>query len=362
MAVEPAPQAEVRPSLNEQLSSAFDSAKVDQPEPVTPVEAPAPAQVVTEPKVDAAGRAHAPDGKFAPKATSSPSEPPAVAQTAPRPKRPDSWAKEYWDDWEKIDPRVADYLSKRESQYLQGVTTYKQEYERVKPIEEALRPYQNLVQATGGAPQFIKALADAHTILSGQDKAAALKAWRRYANEYQLPVEQLFIQGDDGKVYWNKQFDESQKPQQQAGMGPQEVEKIVQQKLAVERLNNMVFQFASEKGADGNPVRPHFEKVKATMDGLLRAGLAKDLESAYRAALAMPQHADIAETERLQREEQARAADAKAKQEAAARARANTVSPRSNAPTALVQTPSGNKGLRAQLSEAFDNANAGGRV
>ena len=266
-----------------------------------------------------------------------------------------------WDHWDKLDPAVAEYLNKRETQYLQGVTTYKQEWEKVKPISESLQPYQDLVQASGGAPQFIKALADTHRTLSGQDQQSKLRAFAKFAKDYQVPLEQLLIQGEDGKVYLNQQFFADTPPAAQPAMGPQEIDRIVQQRLAMERLNNMVQQFAGEKGADGNPLRPHFEKVKATMDGLHRAGLAKDLEGAYKAALAMPQHSDIAEADRQQREEAAKAEKAKADQEAAQRARANMVSPRSNAPTALVTGTKG-KGLRAQLEEAYSTSVVSGRV
>lgn len=370
-----ASQAEERPSLSDTLSAAFDEAKVDIPAaPVanTPVTGSSGEPVRAEPKVDSTGRAHASDGKFAPKTDAlaqatpqSGNAPPATTPAAgapSRPKRPDSWAKEYWDHWDKIDPNLADYLSKRESQYLQGVTTYKQEYERVKPIAEAIQPYPDLVQAVGGAPKFIKALADTHAVLSGQDQQQKLRTFARFAKEYGVALEQLLIQGDDGKVYLNQKYSTEQPPTAQPAMGQREIENIVQQNMAKMQLQQIVANFAAEKDEGGKPRYPHFEKVRREMDGLLRSGLVNDLQGAYRAALNLPQHATFAETERQQREEQERAADAKAKQEAADRAKANIVSTRSTAPTALASAASGKKGLRAALEDAANASLGGGRV
>ena len=369
-------QAAERPSLHDTLSAAFDEAKVDAPASTdltsdaraAPAAAETPkaetAAPVETPKTDSTGRVHAPDGKFAPK-TETPKETPAPVTAAPaRPKRPDSWKKDYWDHWDKLDPALAGYLAEREDQFLKGVTTYKQEWERVKPVLDALQPYQQIMAQQGvQAPQFVKALAEAHTVLSGQDPQAKLRAFAKFAKDYQIPLEQLLVQGEDGKVYLNQTYFTDQQPAAaQPQMGPQEVEKLVQQNMARLHLQQMVQAFAGEKGADGGLLRPHFDKVRETMDGLLRSGLVQDLQSAYDAALALPKHAELAQVSRQQREDAEKAAQAKAKEEAAARARANIVSPRNQAPTALTTGGNGKKDLRSMLSENFDAASVGSRV
>ena len=367
------PAVEERPSLTDTLSAAFDAAKVDAPvantapaldlKPVatTPVgEAPKAEVKGVDPKVDATGRTHAADGKFTPKEGEKAQE----AAPVQRPKRPDSWKKEYWGHWDQIDPQLASYLAEREHQYLNGVTTYKNEWERARPVLEALQPYQQLMQSSNvSAPQFIKALADTHQTLTTGDQNAKLRAFARFAKDYKIPLEQLLIQGDDGKVYLNQTYFADQQPaatQQQ--LSSQEIDKLVDAKFAQRELQRMVQSFTAEKGADGKSLHPHFETVKGTMDGLLRTGLAKDLESAYQAALAMPQHAELATAERQQREQQAIEDKKRQEQEEAQRARASIVSPRSQAPTALVQDTRGKKGLRDQLSAAFDASGTGGRV
>ena len=90
------------------------------------------------------------------------------------------------------------------------------------------------------------------------------------------------------------------------------------------------------------------------MDGLLRAGLAQDLPSAYTAALKLPQHSSILEAEQKQLRDAEEAEKARKAQEDAKRARAQTVSTKSQTPTAMTSENKRGKGLRELLSEGLD--------
>lgn len=319
----------------------------------------------TEPKVDSAGRVHGADGKFTakPEGVTSDAAPGTQPAAPQRPPRPSTWAKDYWDHWDQIDPKLANYLHQREGEYARGVSTYKQEWDRAKPVLEALHPYQEMMQAANITPQqFIQSLAGTHQVLSGQDREAAKRAFVRFAQDYKIPMHELFVQGEDGKVYFNQTYFQQQEPAKPQGITADDVGKLVNKALAVEQLKQAVVNFTTERDHLGNPKYPHFQQVRQEMDGLLRASLAKDLPTAYDIALRMPQHAALyaqsQETLRKADEE----AQAKATREAAERARANTVSPRNEAPQQLAHGKPNGTGLRATLEAAANAHLGGGRV
>ena len=279
-------------------------------------------------------------------------------------KRPDSWKKEAWGIWDKLDAGDAltpeerksllDYTHEREGQYTKGVSAYKAEAEHAKRLIEAITPYQQMMQTQGITPEkFITAIANVHQTLSGGNAQEKLRAFARFAQDYQIPLEQLLVQGEDGKVYLNQQYFQNQEKTESQPFSSQDIDRRVQQQLQNHMLTMRVQEFQAAKDASGNVSHPHFEKVRQTMDGLLRSGLAKDLQGAYDAALRLPQHADIfnADQEQTRKTE----AEAKAKEEAdrVARAKAQVASPRTDSPTGS-DKGSGKKGLRSVLSDAYD--------
>jgi hypothetical protein len=93
---------------------------------------------------------------------------------------------------------------------------------------------------------------------------------------------------------------------------------------------------------------------------LLDAGKAQDLPSAYSTALRL--NDELWKAEQASQAQASEADRQKKAAEDAARARRNAVSSRSSTPAGK-QTPKGdNKGLRAQLEEAFDEHVGAGRV
>lgn len=357
--------AEDRPSLADTLSSAFDETvgKTDTPAaPATPVHteaAPTPASA------GSGERTRNPDGTFAKKEDAAPAAPPSI-------QRPSSWKKDYWGHWDKLSGgqpltpdearAIAQYAAQREDEFAKGVSTYKAEYDRAKPILDALTPHRDLLEATKLQPaDFIGRLAATHRTLATGDAQAKLRAFARFAQDYQIPVHELFVQGEDGKLYFNQTYLQKDEPKQ--GVSPEDVQKMVGQQIAQFQLQQIITQFREAKDASGNPLHPHVSnpEVWKAMDGLLRSGLATDLTTAYQAALALPQHKELREADLHKQQEAEQAARAKAAAETAKRAKAQAVSPKTQAPTGLVEAKE-RKGLRATLSEAFDAHASGGRV
>lgn len=277
---------------------------------------------------------------------------PVVAEP-PKPKvnRPSSWKKDHWESFDKIateNPALAQYLVQRETEFAQGVSTYKGEYDKAKPILEAIAPFQAELQQYGIEPaKHVQSLFNAHRTLALGDPQSKLQMFAQLAKDYRVPLENLFVRAQDGQIYMNPQLQApAQQPQQRAQQP--DVRKTVQEILAQERMQSELQSFSSN-----TEKYPHFEVVRETMSGLLQAGLATDLASAYEAALRHPRHAEIFDA----MQEQQRTADAQRvseeKRRAADTARRNQISPKSAPSTGTASGGTG-KGLRGALSEAFD--------
>lgn len=348
------------PTLREELAKNLADAA-----PVETTPQAQPADVLREtPEVKAgrlANRVRDESGKLLPGKAEPKAPEPAAQMQQPvmgAPKRPSSWKKDYWQDFDKIaaeNPKLAAYLNERESQFASGVSTYKQEWEQAKPLIDAIAPFQPILQQNGIDPaQWVRNLGNAHQRLamgSPQDKVAM---FQKLVSDYQVPV-QLAVQGQDG----NWQLLGQQPPQQQyqqPQFNPSVIPQMVRQTLLEESTKQTLESFEREAPAK----YPHYEAVKQTMAGLLQAGLADDLPSAYEAALRHPRHADLFQELQQQQQEQQAAEAQAAKQAKVQRARSNAVSTRSATPGAQM-TQAGEKGLRDEIAANLA-AISGGRV
>lgn len=298
---------------------------------------------------------------------SSAAEPPKPALT-PVP-RPSTFKKEMWGLWDKLNKGEAltaqearqwlEYGLERENQFTRGVSTYKSEFDNAKPLVEAMAPFQGYLKQVNLKPEaVIGDLMRAHqTLVYGtpQDKLMLLA---RIAQQNQIPVENLFVQGQDGRIHFNPQLTQriqAQQPQTQSQQ-PVDVRKEVQDVLLQERAEQSLAQMRAD-----TTKYPHFETVRESMLGLLQAGLAQDLESAYEASLRLPQHSAIFE----QMQAAQRAAEEKAKADerarAVTRARSNAVSVKSASATGA-SSAQGKKGLRGAIEDAAETHFSTGRV
>lgn len=296
-------------------------------------------------------------GRFAPKGEKVPLEQAqqqAAAAPAPgqkteaqhraRPQRPTTWKKDVLDKyWDAIDPELAEYLVTREGQYASGVSTYKGEWERVKPISEAMQQFMPLLQQHNIDPAtWITGLGNAHRMLAMGTPEQKAFYFQKLARDYGVQLPQGSGQGDPAMAGY---VDQLQQLEQRMNhfMG-------AQQRQEQERVQSEIAKWSAGKA--------HYEQVRETMARLLESGVATDLDSAYDKAVRLNDEIFQqvqAEQARAREEEQRRQAA-----EAVSRAKGKAVSVVGTTPVGEKTAPA--KGLRAQLEAAAESSLGGARV
>ncbi len=354
------PIEEAQSTLRDDLLNSFDTVEagaapvVDAPA----IETAPPAQETETQKAD---RLRDEGGRFAkgsapqaPKTAPVPPGPttPAVAEPviAKKP-RPSSWKKDFDTHWDAFDPTVQDYIQQRESEYAKGVSTYKQEAEHARALNDAIAPFvpimqQHNVQAT----QLIPNLLAAHSRLATGTPQEKVMYGAKIIQDYGIDPQQLFQVLSGQQPYQQPQ--PYQPPQQQPQIN---IEDVVEQKLAQREIQSEFNKFQ----ADIPDKYPHYEKVKDTMAGLLQAGLAQDYASAYDAALRHPRHNDLYEQEQQQRLAREQSEAAAGKQAVVNKARSNAVSVKSSTPSGTMTTVKATNSLRGDVESAFDSVLSG---
>lgn len=331
-------------TLRDTLADLVGKADEGQTIEVTPVEQPAVEPVVEETQA-AKDRARDEAGRFV-SGEKQPEvkQPEVVTPVTPvevkRPQRPSSWKKDYWDDWEKIDPKVAEYINQRESEYAKGVSTYKSEFDQAKPVLEAIAPHRDLLTQHGIDPaKQIDKYFTIHRTLALGSPEQKLAVFQQMAADYQIPLQGLFRM-QDGQVYLNQPPPPAQP----------DLNQLVERKFLDYQSRQEISNFVSAKDANGNPLRPHYEAVRSTMSQLLESGLANDLPGAYETALRLPQHRELFDEMQKQQTQQTEA-------QQLAKVKAETDRAKRAAVSIKGQTPqvssSAKKGLRSTLEDAF---------
>lgn len=356
MLEEAKPQTTLRDTIAEAFDEHAELPEGSEPTVQTGLAAPAPeTPLAPGEKID--DRPRDEHGKFI-KAEEPKLDEKAAAPLEPevkRPPRPSSWKKDYWEHWDKLDPKLAEYLNQRESEFAKGVSTYKTEWERAKPILDSLAPHMPLYQQYGIDPaKQVGKYAEIHKTLALGTPEQKLNTFLQMAQDYQVPVQNLFTRGQDGQIYFNQQ---AAQPPAQAPQPQVDVASLVETKFTQYLAQQQARDFELAKDATGNPAHPHFDVVRDTMAQLLEAGLAEDIPSAYEAALRHPRHAEIFESDQQQRREKDETERQRKAQDEATRARKKAVSPRSATPAG--NTTGSPKGLRAQLEAAVEEHTAG---
>lgn len=285
---------------------------------------------------------------------------PQAAPAKPRPQRPSSWKKEFWDHWEQLDPALAEYLHTRESQYASGVSAYKAEAEQAKPIMEAMQPFMGELQQHRIDPsRWITELGHVHRILALGAPQQKLQTLARVAQAYGVPLQALYDQQAQQAYLQQGQFQQPvaplpQQPQQRP-LTAEEADKLFQQKFLEVDSQMEIERFAADATK-----HPHYDEVRNTMAQLLEANLADDLESAYEAALRHPRHAAL--WQQIQEQDRAAHEEARRQQE-----QQRVLKAKGKAVSTASATPSGGseeqpKGLRSSIAAAFEQHAGGGRV
>jgi len=248
--------------------------------------------------------------------------------------------------------QVAEYNLQRETEAARGVSAYKAEWDKAKPLLEAFEPHRADFARWGIDPgqQFSKYV-EIHKGLALGTEEQKLGMVMRLAQDYKIPLEKMFVQ-QNGQLFFNPQVQPVAPQPQQPQFNPQNIERTVQAVIAKERTAAEIAAMSTDAVK-----YPHFETVRETMAQLLDAGIATDLPGAYEAALALPQHRELQQAA-LQQAQATEEAARKAKATAEAqRARAAAVSPRSATPAS--GPAKAQKGLRETLAEQFDAVTSG---
>ena len=286
------------------------------------------------------------------------------AQAAPIPdaitqERPTTWKKEYLPLYDKLatgtltaeeGKRLAAYNVQREREYATGVSNYKAEAQKSKDLQDAMQEFMPALQQYNTPPAtWIKNLGSAHHVMVFGTPEQKLQLFSNMAQQYGVPLAAVQgMQTGQGIDPVNLQLmqhiqDLSSKVNQTIGWREQQE----QQQLMTE----------ISKFSDATKY-PHFEQVRGDMAQLLESGIAPNLDAAYAKAVRMNDEVWTAEQERQANAQTAKQAADKAA--AIARAKANSVSPKSVAPSG---NPANNvaKDRRAALMDQFDSM-GGGRV
>lgn len=268
--------------------------------------------------------------------------------------RPTTWKKEYlniYDKLEKNEPitkeefnKFAEYANQRETEYKKGVSAYKSEVDRIKPLENAIAPYRQHLQQQGiNEIALIDNLVKSHFVLAQAPYEQKVQMFNRLAQDYGIQLNGNPQQTDP---YIQQLMNQLNTVNQEVGTIKNRYEQEEQNRLMgeINRVANDVEKF------------PHFESVREDMAQLLERGLAQNLESAYAKAVRMNDDVWQVEQERLLTQASRQASKA----QQVAKAKAAGVSPKSVTPNGVGgQTEAKDRRsiLEKELSQAM-----GGRV
>ena len=288
--------ADLRTALQEAIEQhrPEDAPIVEKAEPVVQ----AAEEVVADPRDD--------KGRFAKVDKVEKVEPvaevaPVVAEQAT--KRPSSWKKEFWDNFDKVDPALKTpmekYIAEREDQFHKGLEGYKSKAQQADELASTIAPYMETFRTLNRPPLAAigALLATEHALRHGTQEQK-LNTINTLIREYKVDINQQQQQFDPNQV--------NQLVQQQ-----------VQETFAAREVNNALNEFMA------NPPE-HFEAVKETMVKLLQSEMASSYKEAYDKATRL--HPDILESIQAKQHEETEAKKRAEADKAAKAAKAKAVS------------------------------------
>lgn len=185
------------------------------------------------------------------------------------------------------------YITKRDQEYAD----YRKRFD---PLHDVLSPYESHWRMNGmDTVTGVRQLVSYAEALSKDPAAMIPQLAQMYGVDLQsLVAEQPYVDPQVEALQQRiAQFEQAQQYQQ-----------VQQQQHQYHRLTEEIRSFETAADEQGNPKAPHFQRVFNTMVALANGGAAKSIQEAYDKAVI------------LDPELQAEIADAKAKQDAAARA------------------------------------------
>lgn len=360
-------QLEKAVSVGSLLRSEFKKAKTAREAPREAAPAMDRTNAPAEAAKPAGERVRGPDGKFttaemAPVAAAlepgkesnaSPTEQGAQPASKPTGDPPGGWTAEAKQEWAKLSPAVQQAVLKRETEVSDGFKKFGEKARFADELEAVIAPRRQFYSQTGRS--------DAEVVNQ-------LWAWNEalLKNPTQAfpALAKLF-----GVNLQSPQTQPNQTPGAQSqpdGQGASQPDISQYLNPIVSRLN----QYEEERRRESDQRtaseiqnwakdKPHFDRVKVEMGRLMQAGLAMDLDSAYRKAIRANDevYADTQREEEAKRAKDKADADLKAKEAAkaaAVKAKTASVSVRSSAPIvgAATKGPPKGKSVRETLMAA----------
>jgi hypothetical protein len=182
---------------------------------------------------------------------------------------------------------------------------------------------------------WISNLGKAHATLAMGSPEQKMQMFAQLANDYGVSLNGLTGQGSDPQFAMMAQELNQVKNQWNQFQSQQE-------RLEQNQLQNEITSFQNDK--------PYFEEVRETMAGLLQAGMADDLQSAYDKAIRLQdgvfQKVQAEQVKTTEADRHAKVAQAKAK----------ALSPKSATPTASMSSSGKGASIRDSLMESFEKS------
>ena len=280
-------------------------------------------------------------------------EPVEVEEEKPALQRPTTWKKEYLPIWDKLTAgeqltkeegiKLAEYAGvQRETEFKRGVSTYKAEADRAKPLVEIIAPLEKNLTSRGINPvQYVQNLVRAEQILSNAPYQQKVQIFQQLAADYGIQLN------NEGQA---QQLDPyTQQLMNQLNQVNQEVSSI-KGRFAQEENQRLMGEI--ERVRSDVEKYPHFDVVREEMAQLLELGKAQDLETAYKKAVRMNDDVWALEQDRLLKDAKQQAIKAQQVQ----KAKAAAVSPKSVTPSGKVAEPGDKKDRRSLLADQLGEA------
>ncbi len=367
------PVEEPASGLDAVISGALEQAKYGEDEPVAAPEPDEPAKEA-DPKIDATGRAHAADGKFAPKKPAEPEAPkgPAegeaqaapVAAAEPAPQvqpiePPARWSEAEKAEFAKLPREAQAVLAERhkamEADYTRKTQEVAETRKSIEPVIAEFNRADPLLRHMNMTPaQFVQESVNVASNLLSTEPSQRANAIAYLVQHRQVPIPDLLqALGIPTSQTGEAQADPVVLQLRQTVTGlQQQLRQIGEQRQQdeVQRAQAEFDAIGQTKDDSGQPKFPHFQRVSKTMLQLVATNQADTWDTAYAKAVRLD---DDLYKQTVEAERNRVAADAeKARLDAIEKAKkASPVKTSSGSPKGASQV----KGLDAIISGAIES-------
>lgn len=333
----PTGQEQATPDRRAMLADALTQIETDQPGVVTEEDSKDRFSPNYGKPVD---RARDPGGRFVAKPVDAPVQQQDPVEPQPWASAPKSWKKELAEGWGQLPPNYQQYVHEREAQMRNGIEPLLPKAQLAEAIEQVAAPYMNTIRGLGlDLPRAIGGLMQVDHGLRTLPFEQRCQLLQQTALAYgidlsgQMP-QVTHTQGDPT-------FHQTQ--QEIINLRGQFADFLRMQEAQMEEAALDQIQRFSQTAE-------HFDDVKPLMATLLQRGLATTIEEAYEKAIRLTP--EIFDQMQSARQAQTDLEKRKAADEAAKRARAAAVSPRSATPGA--SKPADARDRRSVLREQLE--------